>query len=140
MIVIARYNYNKNINTDNYDPLKEENFTQNPLKTIRALYKYQENTHTLIGEIELPNPCYEINTNISKEGNETEIEITKQMDTDMMCAQVITSKRFRVDFEGERDDLIIASLDGDLVNLNIFEFPADEDLEKAEFPKPDLFD
>jgi hypothetical protein len=129
---VAIYRNNTgNINDRQYKVEEPVNSITRPTETLNARYQYKTGQHIFIGDLVLPNPCYTFNTEIIKRENETEIAITTQS-TGEMCIQVISEQMFKVSFEGNPDDLIIASINGELVNLNIFEIPANEDIDEIE--------
>ena len=105
--------------------------------TINTKYQYRNGTHTFLGTFETPTPCYTYNVEKKETDGIKEIAITYQEMHDetgeaMNCTQVITERDFKVSFEGSVDDEIIATINGDLVNLNIFEVSEDEDIEDVE--------
>jgi hypothetical protein len=108
-----------------------EDEVSRPKQTLNAKYQYKDGMHIFIGDITLPTPCHSYNAQVDQRDIETEIVVTTT-ESDEVCAQVTTQKQFKVQFEGQKDDLIIASLNGEVVNLNIFEIPDDQDINEIE--------
>ncbi len=102
---------------------------QRPEITLNTKHQYKDGQHVFVGSVELPTPCYKITTEVTKEQNETILNISYASTSADVCAEVVTSKEFRVAFEGKADDIIIAKLNGELVNLNIFEIPVDKNID-----------
>ena len=102
--------------------------------TINVKYQFKNGVHYFLGDLELPNACYAHNAEVKKHENDIEIALTTTAPTDpnLICAEVITAKPFKVQFEAPQDTIIYATLNGETVNLNIFEVGPDEDLEKVE--------
>jgi hypothetical protein len=128
----AYYKSNQEVSNATYtreDAIKDE--VQRPKETINTKYQYKDGQHIFVGTLLLPTPCHSYNAEVDKRDNETEIKVTTASSEDM-CIQQITERMFKVSFEGPEDELIIASLNGEVVNLNIFEVPEDEDIDDIE--------
>lgn len=122
-----------NIDT-NREEVMEEAF-QRPEITINAKHQYKNGQHNFIGTVELPTPCHQLDSEVIKGEEVTEIALTisnPDEDSGGVCAQVITDKNFQVIFDGEENENIIATLNGEAVNLNIFEVPEDQEMENVE--------
>ncbi|HRY30924.1 MAG TPA: hypothetical protein P5328_00835 [Candidatus Paceibacterota bacterium] len=106
-----------------------------PNITVNTKHQYKDGRHIYLGYLEVPSPCYSHNVEIKKSEEITEIAITYQEDPSAKsenCIQMITEKTFKVSFEGAEDEDIIATLNGETVNLNQFEIDPDEDIEEAD--------
>jgi hypothetical protein len=130
LIVVIFLNKNKVNQNDIVLPDDLQNEIR-PEITLDAKYQYKDGVHFFVGSVETPTPCYSVRTDINNDGAVKEINIIVQEpeDQDMMCSQVITEQSFRASFAGDRDDLIIATLNGEIVNLNLFEINEAENLE-----------
>ena len=114
----------------------EDNYTRDnvidevinrPKETINAKYQFKDGRHTLLGTLQLPTPCHNFEVNVIENDSETELSIKISSSQDV-CIQQITEKTFKVSFEGDEDMLIVALLNGEVVNFNLFEVPKDEDI------------
>lgn len=101
---------------------------QRPEITLNAKHQFKDGQHVFVGLVELPNPCYKISTEAIKEQDDTALNI-KYASTSEVCAEIVTAKEFSVSFPGTVDEIIIAKLNGELVNLNIFEIPIDKNID-----------
>ena len=129
----AIYQFNQN-RLDNdiierRDEIRDE--TVVPTQTINTNHQYRDGEHVFVGTITLPTPCHSFNAEAVELENETEIRITTDS-SDEMCAQVLTDRQFRVSFQASEDQPVIATVNGELVNLNIFEVPSDQNIEDME--------
>ncbi len=112
-----------------------EEAASRPSITIDTKHQYKDGKHIYFGYLEVPSPCYTHNVEIKKLPEITEIAITYSEDKSndsKVCAQVITQKTFKVSFEGRIDEDIIATLNGETVNLNQFEIDLDENIDNAD--------
>jgi hypothetical protein len=133
IITIGAYFNNKN-KLEALDQAREEainNEIQRPSVTVNVKHQFKDGAHTFIGNLELPTPCHKISTEVIKEENETIIDIS-YASTSEVCAQVITEKEFTVIFAGEIDENIIARLNGELVNLNIYDIDPKQNIYEVE--------
>jgi hypothetical protein len=104
---------------------------QRPSVTINTKYQYKDGKHVFVGLVELPTPCHTIKTKTTKEGDQTILDITTESNVEI-CAQVVTTKEFRITFSGNSEDSIIAKLNGELVNLNIYEVGPQQNIDEVE--------
>lgn len=133
LVSVSAYLYNKD-KQKILDKARDEAITdqvQRPEITLNTKHQFKDNQHIFVGSVELPNPCYKISTEVTKEQNETVLNISYASTSAEVCIEVVTSKEFRVSFEGKSDDVIIAKLNGELVNLNIFEIPLDKNIDEV---------
>ena len=110
-------------------PTTQESSTSTTQVEIKEQHKDAQ--YTFAGEIELPTPCHIIKTQVNKL-SETEYQI--QIDTiapaqDVMCAQVITPKPYKVSFESANEVTITALIDGVLYETNRFLISNDENID-----------
>lgn len=125
---------------DNVDFTEErqdaiEKAIQRPTITINTKHQYKDGEHIFLGSFEVPSPCYSHNAEVIKEDESgiTEVALSYNLkESDEICAQVIDEREFKVVFEGDLDDDIIATLNGEVVNFNVFEISPDEDISEVE--------
>ena len=105
-----------------------------PRVTITAKHQYRNGTHIIAGEIEVPTPCHLLETNvIIKESFPEQVTVQFEVGTQAeICAQVITSARFKVEFKVSENARISGTLNGKPVILNLIEASSEEDLDKFE--------
>lgn len=124
---------NTDFSTDRQDAIND--IISRPQITLTAKHQYKNGQHNFVGTFEVPSPCYEDKTEvIKKPDNSTEIAITfsEKNNSELVCAQVITERQFKVSFAGNEDDEIFASINGEIVNFNLFEIDSDENIDDAE--------
>lgn len=114
-------------------PVKEET-SELPMSTLDIKEQYQDGVYTFAGTIQVPTPCHLVESNVTTAGdNQYEINInTVAPGEDVMCAQVITDKNYKVSFEAPEDAVIRAFVDGVEYELNRFEVPAGQDIDSFE--------
>ncbi len=105
--------------------------------TINTKHQYRGGVHTFLGTFETPTPCYSHNVEVLDKNGFKEIAITYQEIHDatgeaVVCIEVIDERQFKVSFEGPLEDNTITTLNGELVNLNVFEVGEDENIEDVE--------
>lgn len=107
-----------------------ENITQDEQeyfeKTIDIKHQYKNGKHIFAGTLEVPTPCYQVDLSITP-GNIAEINFTTK-DSGEICAQVVADANFYAEFEGVEEQLFVGKLNGEPINLNIFEVDADLDI------------
>jgi hypothetical protein len=135
MSSIAIYtNYKANnieeVNNERQDAIDETYLR--PEITVNTKHQYKDGVHTYIGTFETPTPCDTYNAVIDLNENGHVIEITHEPNEEELCAQVVTERQFRVSFEAEENVDAIATINGELVNLNVFEVPSDQNIEDFE--------
>lgn len=129
-----KYRANKVETSDDNRQQAIEDIVQRSNTTINTKYQYKNGTHTFLGTFETPTPCYSYSVNKKEDNDIKEIAITYQQMHDetgeaIVCEEVITNRQFKISFEGGIDDEIIATLNGEVVNLNIFEVGENENIE-----------
>jgi len=103
---------------------------------IQAKHQFKEGIHTIAGEVDLPTPCYLLETDSFVEVREpaedrATVLFTTVNESDI-CAQVITPVRFKEVFGAGEDAEIVATWNGKPVHLNLIEVSPDEDLDLFE--------
>jgi cbb3-type cytochrome oxidase subunit 3 len=125
------YNKDKRENLDQERQAAIEEESQRPSVTLNIKHQYKDGTHLIVGLLELPTPCDQITTNVTKNTGETIVDINYSSGEEI-CAQVITEKEFRISFAGSADENIIAKLNGELINLNLFEIDPTKNIDEVE--------
>lgn len=134
IFLIIAFAYNKNqtkiqIQDSRQDIIKQE--TSRPTETINVKYQHKNGRNIFVGSIMLPTPCHTLTSTIAPKGDTHEIVLVTKASNEV-CAQVLTEKMFKVELAGSPDDEFIATLNGEVVNLNIFEIPSSDDIDKIE--------
>lgn len=128
----AIYKNNKsseNIVENNRQNAIEEEY-QKAQETINTKYQYKDGKNIFVGNFNLENPCDSYNAEIQEVDGEKRLVITTQAYAgEEECTETNTERVFRVEIEGEQDDSILATLNDEVVNLNIFTVPEDEDID-----------
>lgn len=133
VIILNNYKTEKIENAGNEREEAINELIKKPEITITTKHQYKDGVHTYIGEFETPTPCYSYNAAINESGEQKIIEITYSPQEDSeSCIQVVDTKAFRISYEGQEDDEVMATLNGEIVNLNIFQVPEDQDISNYE--------
>ena len=132
LILLAIYsNYSKS--TPEYTNREQalQDLVERPDVTINVKHQYKEDVHTYLGKIETPTPCHSYNAEIINNEGEKIINLTYEESRNKVCSQVVTERDFKVSFQGSESDAnsVIARLNGQLINLNIFEVPQSQNIE-----------
>lgn len=101
------------------------------VQMVNVKHQYKNGRHTYVGEIDVPTPCHTLASSYAKDANNTtgySLVFTSNS-TAEMCAQVVTSKPFKLSFDAIKDIVLSATLNGKKLRLNLFEVPANQDLE-----------
>jgi|AntRauTorckE6833_2_1112554.scaffolds.fasta_scaffold00843_13 hypothetical protein len=113
----------------------ESSFVPN-LITAAHQYNSEEGVHIIAGEAEIPTPCHLLTTDVTIAESMPEqvtINFASQVeDPDQVCAQVISTQRFKVTFEASESASIKATYNGQGVELNLQEVGPGENLEEFE--------
>lgn len=105
---------------------------------INAAHQYNDETgvHIIAGETEVPTPCHALSHDVTiaeSMPEQVSLNLSSSVeDPDQMCAQEISSQRFKATFEASEDARISATYNGQDVRLNLQEVGPDEDLEDFE--------
>lgn len=104
------------------------------LETLTVKYQYKDGVHTFVGNLELPNPCYTYNAEITdtEDPDTKNLMVTYVETEDEICAQVITNATYRVSYTGPQDLNFKAFVNGEERRLNPFEIPDDMDIDDFE--------
>ena len=91
----------------------------NPEGMLPVQLFYEDGVYNAKGTIKLPDPCYDINTDVVvKESYPEQVDIMIKTDRrDEVCESVITEKDFNVEFEASENAQIQAVLDGEKIDI-----------------------
>ncbi len=105
-----------------------------PKTVITAKHAFRNKQHIVAGEVPLPTPCdvLETGTVVDKEKNHILIQFKSSVKTGEMCAQQITTVRFKVTVPGAQNATFSATFNGQEVTLNLIEAGPTEDLDDFE--------
>ncbi len=101
--------------------------------TIPVRHFYSNGTHTYVGEISTPTPCYSVSGEaiVTKSDPETalvKIEMTDETTKNSACIQEISEKKFKVAFEARENVLVRSFLNGTPVLFLVSEAKSLEEL------------
>lgn len=100
-------------------------------RIITAKHQFVAGVHTVAGEVVVPTPCELLEWQVATSTAAARIDFSTTSSGEV-CAQVITSQRFKVSFRGEQTDSISATLNGSPVNLNLIPVGEGENLDDFE--------
>jgi len=95
---------------------------------IDGTHYFIDGVHTIVGEIEMPTPCdlLEVDAIVQESYPEQVILDFTVINTSEMCAQVVTSQRFKVSASASSEAQFSARLMGREVELNLTPAPEGE--------------
>lgn len=103
-----------------------------PSQTMRvtAKHSFLNGKHIIAGEVEVPNPCTSLSVVKSVTAGNPDAVMLAFVTTDEseMCAQVMASRRFKVEFNATENATISATWNGDDIILNLIPVDEGEDL------------
>ncbi len=101
------------------------------VQMVNVKHQYKNGRHTYVGEIDVPTPCHNLASSYTKDASSTTgyTLVFTSTSSSEMCAQVITSKPFKLSFEAIKDIVLSATLNGKKLRLNLFEVPDNQDLD-----------
>ena len=101
------------------------------VQMVNVKHQYKNGHHTYVGEIDVPTPCHTLASSYSKDANSTTgyTLVFTSTSSSQMCAQVVTSKPFKLSFDAVKDIVLSGTLNGKKLRLNLFEVPANQDLD-----------
>jgi len=98
---------------------------------ITAKHQYKNGTHIVAGEVNMPTPCYILDVSARVASEQVTLDFVSKTNGEV-CAQVITTERFKVDFKAVENVAIKATWNGQPVELNLIPAGANEDLSNFE--------
>lgn len=98
---------------------------------INAKHSFEDGRHIVAGEVEVPTPCHSLSVSSSiAESSPEQVTISFSTSTgDEMCAQVISSRRFKIEFNASEQASIRANWNGVGAILNLIPALPGEDLD-----------
>ncbi len=131
LILVGTWVYVKYVKNDSSDlsgEVKGEE-TEN-IPDITAKHQWKNGKHIVAGEVNLPTPCYLLSTDsVVAESlpEQVTLQFTATTQGDM-CAQVVTTERFKIEFDASQDATITATWNGKPAKLNLIPAGPNEDL------------
>lgn len=119
-------------NDDSSVVLDELELETNTLERLSIQHSFNEGYHAIHGIIAAPTPCHNVDVVSRDVGNDVLIDITLTEGEDF-CTQVITNQPFFYQFQASEDAKIMATYNGEEVELNITEIEDGETFELSEF-------
>lgn len=103
------------------------------VSVVQLKHQYKDGEHVYAGTLDLPNACYTLNSRAEVgDATHTLITLDTLMNTEEMCAQVITSRDFRISVEGGDEMNVEGVLNDMAIEFNIFEVPENQDIDNFE--------
>lgn len=98
---------------------------------INAKHSFKNGKHIVAGEIEVPTPCHSLSVDtLFRESNPEQVTLVFGTKSDAdVCAQVISSRRFKIEFNANQNAIIRATFNGKEAILNLIEAGPNENLE-----------
>ncbi len=102
--------------------------------TITAKHQFKNGKHIIAGDIDLPTPCYVLDSkvNVAESAPEQVTLVFTATTQGEVCAQVITTERFKLEFQASEQANISATWNGKPATLNLIPAGANEDLNNFE--------
>lgn len=100
---------------------------------IPVLHQYNNGVHTYVGNVETPTPCFDVTGEaLVAESFPEQVTIRLEAkDTGAVCAQVITTKKFKVSFHASGEAYIKSFLNGSPVLFKVTEILPTADIDKV---------
>lgn len=101
---------------------------------ITAKHQFKNGSHIVAGEVNLPTPCYALDTKavvLESLPEQVTLEFTATTQGEV-CAQVLTTERFKIDFKASEGAIIKATWNGKPAKLNLIPAGPNEDLNDFE--------
>jgi hypothetical protein len=134
IFLIGAFAYNKNqtkiqVQNERENAIQQE--VQRPTETLNVKYQRKGDRNVYVGSVFLPTPCHSLTVAVGTQTEVNEIIITTKASQEI-CAQVITERTFKVETDFKPEDNFVATLNGEVVNFNILEIPANQDIDDIE--------
>lgn len=126
--VYPKYSHDNGSNNKNPETINE---SEQKILTLR--HQFKDGEHTFVGQLDVPTPCHTVLARVLP-SNKSLIEITTKSKEEV-CAQTVTNKSFGVKFEGEKDTVFSATLNGQPIEINIIDISLDKDIYDPVFIK-----
>lgn len=103
------------------------------VSTVQVKHQYKDGERVYAGSIDLPDACYQLDSHIETvTDNLAVLYFNTSRNTEEMCAQTVTSRNFRLTLGTPMNTSVRGMLNGKSVDLNIFEVPANQDIDLFE--------
>ncbi len=101
---------------------------------VTVRHQYKNGVHTYAGDFRLPTPCHTLQSAIAAGSGRMVnfLTFTSTYPSDTMCAQVITTKGFKLSVENNPEAKVEATFNGKPLRLNIIEVGPNENLDDFE--------
>lgn len=111
----------------------EEPMVNHITTKVAVTHDFKNGLHTYVGTIDAPTPCHTISGEaIVKESYPEQVDIRiETRESGEICAQVVTTKRFKVSFSASQSAVVRAFVNGTPVLFEITEAPSTANLEKT---------
>ncbi len=131
MLLVVAYGYELIFKKSVIEAPVVEESTDTTTSTIELKEQYKNLTYTFVGSIQTPTPCHSVESKVNKISDNTyQIQLTTVAPgKDVVCAQVITDKVFKVSFQAPEDIQVEATVDGIPYNVNRFLIPSDQNID-----------
>lgn len=139
LIVLGLYFWLGSSSTDVTPPETNTPATNTPpvdnnyVQSVNVRHQFKSGTHTYVGSIDLSTPCETLTTEVVPTAAGSKLYTLKftSTKTSEVCAEVKTTKSFKVTLKGTSDIKLDAygSLNGKQVRLNVFEVRPDQDID-----------
>jgi len=123
---------------DKYEPSQDQSQTQNPgavlpknAVMITAKHSFKNGKHIIAGEVDVPTPCHSLSveTLIAESFPEQVTLVFKTTSEAEVCAQVVSARRFKIEFNADEKATLSATWNGEQAILNLIPVGPNEDLE-----------
>ncbi len=102
------------------------------VRKLNVQHSYNDGEHIFAGIINVPTPCH--NVDVSSEDSEGGVALSIDLTTtDDTCTQVVTSKSFLYSVMADEEVSSEAMVDGEKVELNLFEKDSIEEIDVDSF-------
>ena len=102
------------------------------MERLSVQHSFKNNKHTIHGVIAAPTPCHKLGVTSKNIENDVLIDITLT-EGENVCTEVITNQPFFYSFEAAEDANLLATYNGEGVQLNIVEIEEGEKFDLADF-------
>jgi hypothetical protein len=102
-----------------------------PAQKVELKEQHKDSSYTFAGMLDLPTPCHTFTTKtnqLSESKYQIQIDVVDPK-KDIMCAQVITPKPYKVTFEAPDDVEVTVLIDGVEYETNRFQIPNDQNID-----------
>jgi hypothetical protein len=138
VIAIALFAYTL-VTAPKDEVLVEEVPTEQPstqdIRTITAKQYVDADSHTIAGLVSVPTPCHSVSVEPFMEGEGVELRFTTILESEEVCAQVVSDTPFRVVFTAPENAPITAVWDGVPATLNLIPAESRESLDEEFYYK-----